>query len=172
MVSGLGPSKVKDLMSKKITSVKKLRKAVKDGKVTLPSHALIGLKHYEDFLERIPREETKDFFEKIQKIAKKIDPNLILKVTGSYRRKLETSGDIDILMTHSLIKTKSDIKKSNLLKDLIKELEENEIVTDILSLQKEKFMGVIQSNSKIKNKVQKKKYEKKKVLKKSMKKKF
>ena len=55
MVSGLGPSKVKDLMSKKITSVKKLRKAVKDGKVTLPSHALIGLKHYEDFLERIPR---------------------------------------------------------------------------------------------------------------------
>ena len=40
-------------------------------------------------------------------------------------------------MTIPNIKTKSDIKISNLLKDLIEELKENEIVTDVLSLQRE-----------------------------------
>ena len=78
----------------------------------LTHHIEIGLKYYDDFKIRIPREEIDAFYPIVQKYFHEIDPNIIFEIAGSYRRKKATSGDIDILFTHKNLKTKDDIKNS------------------------------------------------------------
>ena len=62
-IYGIGPNKAKELVSKGITSVDKLR----DNQELLNEKQKVGLKYYEDILKRIPRDEIeryKTFFEK------------------------------------------------------------------------------------------------------------
>jgi DNA polymerase lambda len=60
----------------------------------------IGLRHYEDFNERIPRSEVKEIEEKVRELAHSINSGLDCTTCGSYRRGKETCGDVDILITH------------------------------------------------------------------------
>ena len=65
------------------------------------SHAQkIGLRHFEDFEKRIPRGEIDEIIDKVGKSVDALDSNYKLIVCGSYRRGAESSGDIDILLTH------------------------------------------------------------------------
>lgn len=57
-----------------------------------------------------------------------------------HRREAESSGDIDVLLTHSGYKT-SDKKHGNLLHRLVSELEKAGVLTDKLSEGDTKFMG-------------------------------
>lgn len=80
----------------------------------------LGLKHYEDLKQRIPREEVaqvRQYGEWISlvprstlsdlspssavDIAKEIDPKLEVYCMGSYRRGEPTCGDIDLLVTRN-----------------------------------------------------------------------
>jgi len=95
---------------------------------------LIGLKYYEDLKKKIP----KMTITVIQTIIRYIlntkygKETYTMNIAGSYRRGKEFSGDIDILISS---------EKFN-LGDIVKILIENKIITDILSMQKEKFMGI------------------------------
>jgi len=64
-------------------------------------------------------------------------------VCGSYRRGLEASGDIDILLTHSDFK-QSDKTHGDLLHRVVKHLEKEHLITDKISEGDTKFMGVCQ----------------------------
>ena len=88
-VYGIGPKKVKDLIDKyKIKSLYDLRlKSSKDPEI-LTDAQKIGLFCYEDLLERIPRSEMLQH----KKIIKKGE------IVGSFRRKEESSGDIDVMI--------------------------------------------------------------------------
>ena len=110
-VYGIGPKKAKDLVDKGITSIAELRA----NQELLNDVQKVGLKYYEDILERIPRseiEEYKTYFDKaflkdtkdtvkdtIKDTVK--DTNSKMEIVGSYRRGAQNSGDIDIIITSS-----------------------------------------------------------------------
>lgn len=96
-ISGVGPKKAKELVSKGFTSIEELRiePSIAD---LLNDKQLIGLKHYEDILERIPQIEIDKHDTYLKSVLKKIDPQAELTIAGSYRRKAKDSGDIDVLL--------------------------------------------------------------------------
>ena len=83
----------------------------------------IGLKYYEDFKERIPREEVEQLLARAQKtcysMVKGGEKVLSVEACGSFRRGKPTCGDIDILVT---MKDGSPIK--GFCEKMVKKLEE------------------------------------------------
>ncbi|XP_032035530.1 DNA polymerase lambda isoform X1 [Hylobates moloch] len=67
---------------------------------SLTTQQAIGLKHYSDFLERMPREEATEIEQTVQKAAQAFNPGLLCVACGSYRRGKATCGDVDVLITH------------------------------------------------------------------------
>ncbi|XP_055107475.1 DNA polymerase lambda isoform X1 [Symphalangus syndactylus] len=67
---------------------------------SLTTQQAIGLKHYSDFLERIPREEATEIEQTVQKAAQAFNSGLLCVACGSYRRGKATCGDVDVLITH------------------------------------------------------------------------
>lgn len=59
----------------------------------------IGIKHYDDFNTRIPRNEVTAMGEFVKKVAATIDPKVECIIGGSYRRGAQTSGDVDFILT-------------------------------------------------------------------------
>lgn len=97
LISGVGPKKATELASKGFTSIESLRKEPTLQEL-LNDKQLIGLKYYEDILERIPQSEIDLHNEYLQKVLKKLDPTAEMTIAGSYRRRCKDSGDIDILL--------------------------------------------------------------------------
>ncbi|XP_027262968.1 DNA polymerase lambda isoform X1 [Cricetulus griseus] len=67
---------------------------------SLTTQQAIGLKHYDDFLERMPREEAADIEKTVRISAQAFNPGLLCVACGSYRRGKMTCGDVDVLITH------------------------------------------------------------------------
>lgn len=88
-IYGVGPKKANDLINiHKISSINDLRLKSENDSSILTNSQKIGLRFYEDLLERIPRSEML----KHQKIIKKGE------IVGSFRRKESSSGDIDVML--------------------------------------------------------------------------
>lgn len=128
------------------------------GKYQLSKQMEIGLKYYHDFLKKIPRQEIDEFNERLKEIFKSIEREqsnpashgshgkLTFEICGSYRRKKDFSGDIDVLFTHSDFKTKEELESSkiNYLKLVVDKLIEENILIDSLDQNIDKyFKGVI-----------------------------
>ena len=96
-ISGVGPQKAKKLVSLGFTSIESLRSAPNLTEL-LDAKQMIGLKYYEDILERIPHSEIIQHESYLKKVLSEIDPKAELTIAGSYRRKSKDSGDIDILL--------------------------------------------------------------------------
>eukprot|EP00122_Pirum_gemmata_P003451 Pgem_evm1s3121 len=60
----------------------------------------VGVKYYDDFLKKIPREEVFEIGEIVRIATQKYNPNLWVEVCGSYRRGLKECGDVDIMITN------------------------------------------------------------------------
>lgn len=136
-VTGIGPAAAQKLVQEGIMSIDDLRKHTDK----LNHHQKIGLKHFEDFEKRIPRQEMEELQDTVLDVLKKLDSEYEARVCGSFRRGAETSGDIDILLTHPSHTTQTK-KKTDHLHKVVKELESINFVTDTLSLGEAKFMGV------------------------------
>uniref|UniRef100_A0A803VEW2 DNA polymerase n=1 Tax=Ficedula albicollis TaxID=59894 RepID=A0A803VEW2_FICAL len=138
-VTGIGPAAARKFVEEGIKTLEDLRKI--EHKLT--HHQRIGLKYFEDFEKRIPREEMLQMQEIVLKEIKKLDPNYIATVCGSFRRGAESSGDMDVLLTHPSFTSESS-KQSKLLRQVVEQLEKVHFVTDMLSKGDTKFMGVCQ----------------------------
>ncbi|XP_076049218.1 DNA polymerase beta-like [Oratosquilla oratoria] len=138
-VTGIGPAKARELFDSGITTLEDLQK----NKGKLNHHQLIGLKHFDEFEKRIPREEIQEIESKLKSMIIDIDSSYILTICGSYRRGNKTSGDIDVLLTHPDV-TSETKKKPHLLQKVVEALKSKNFVTDTLSLGDAKFMGVCQ----------------------------
>jgi DNA polymerase beta len=117
-----------------IDSVESLRAKVAQEPSLLNDKQKMGLKYHDDFLKRIPRAEMDKHRDLLyDAIAEFTD--LQGTITGSYRRGVESSGDIDILITHP------DDDKS-LFTKLISALKDRKYLVDDFAYGKEKYMGV------------------------------
>ncbi|XP_054716268.1 DNA polymerase beta-like [Uloborus diversus] len=136
-VFGIGPATAQKFVSGGITSIEDLQKNINK----LNNQQKIGLKYFEDFEKKIPREEMKSLEEKILKTCHKLDKRYVAAVCGSYRRGASESGDIDILLTHPHY-TSTGGKQPHLLKDVVKQLEKEQLIVEQITLSETKFMGV------------------------------
>ncbi|XP_063163141.1 DNA polymerase lambda [Candoia aspera] len=69
-------------------------------RASLTSQQVIGLKYYEDFLERMPRQEAAEIEQTVREAAQSLISELVCVACGSFRRGKSTCGDVDVLVTH------------------------------------------------------------------------
>ncbi|KAM6443167.1 DNA polymerase lambda isoform 1-T5 [Liasis olivaceus] len=69
-------------------------------RASLTSQQAIGLKYYEDFLERMPRQEAAEIEQTVREAAQSIISEVVCVACGSFRRGKSTCGDVDVLVTH------------------------------------------------------------------------
>lgn len=138
-VAGIGPAKARDLYDKGITTIELLR----ENEDQLNNAQKIGLKHFEDFELRIPRDEIVRVERKVLNTLKEVDDTYVATICGSYRRGQASSGDIDVLLTHPKYdSTKSAKSQGHLLKDVVRAFTRCGLITDTISHGDTKFMGV------------------------------
>ena len=121
-VYGIGPKKATELVEKGITSIEELRKKQNE---VLNETQKVGLKYYEDILQRIPRAEIdqyadvfKDSFDKVK------TSDSAFEIVGSYRRGAQSSGDIDVIITSN---------SSNVFTHFVDNLISSGIILEVLS---------------------------------------
>jgi DNA polymerase beta len=148
-IYGVGPTKAKQLIDSGYTTIEQLRKAVENNSDILNDNQRVGLKYYEDLLERIPREEMyehRDILETLLPETDQKDDNepenygITIDIVGSFRRGAESSGDIDVL-----IRVPENLKPSKaatIFKEYIILLQKFGYLTDILAQGEKKCMGV------------------------------
>ncbi|KAF2657213.1 Nucleotidyltransferase [Lophiostoma macrostomum CBS 122681] len=90
----------------------------------------IGLKYYDEFKDRIPRNEVESIAEVVRQHAIKLrDERITVTIVGGYRRGKELSGDVDMIVSHPDLDA-----TAYLVKDLIEALEDDEWITHTLTL--------------------------------------
>ena len=120
-IYGIGPKKAKELVSQGITSIEMLR-ANQD---KLNDTQKVGLKYYEDILKRLPRAEIDKYAHIFQTDFNKVaTPDSRFEIVGSYRRGLESSGDIDVIITSN---------QPQVFTNFINELIAQKIIIEVLS---------------------------------------
>ncbi|KAG5840271.1 DNA polymerase beta [Anguilla anguilla] len=138
-VTGIGPAAARKFVEDGVKTLEDLQKI----EHKLNHHQQIGLKYFEDFEKRIPRAEMEKMEALIQAELERLDPEYIGTICGSYRRGAESSGDIDILLTHPTFTAQSE-KQPKLLHAVVEHLESVGFITDTLSKGDTKYMGVCQ----------------------------
>lgn len=140
-VHGIGAVKAKNLIEKtaKITSIADLReKSLADPKL-LNKQQKIGLKYYEEFIERIPRAEMRKHEKRIMDVITAAEPAAgaarAAMIVGSYRRGAKDSGDIDVLLPGD---------DTAAFHGIVEKMQESGYITDILALGDKKCMAVAQ----------------------------
>ena len=68
-------------------------------KVSLTKNQKIGIEHYHDFLQRIPRSEAAEHKNFVSATIHAVDPTIEVTIGGSYRRGASDCGDIDFIVT-------------------------------------------------------------------------
>lgn len=140
-ITGIGPTRAKQYIKDGITSVNKLRDAIKNGKIKITHHIQVGIDYYEDLTHKIPRKEIDDMKKILNKEINKVDKELVFEICGSYRRGLSKSGDIDLLISHP--HHISNIDKQKYLPKLVANLKKHEFIIDSLTSDgAKKYMGV------------------------------
>ncbi|PTB63566.1 hypothetical protein BBK36DRAFT_1182332 [Trichoderma citrinoviride] len=89
----------------------------------------IGVKYYDEFQLRIPRQETEAISGVILAHARRVDPGFQMVVVGSYRRGKPTSGDVDVILSHP-----DEAQTLGIIEKLVSSLEKSGFVTHILSI--------------------------------------
>ena len=128
---GIGIVKAEKLYEQNITTIQQLRQ----NQHLLTANQIIGLKYYQDLQKKIPRQYI-TIFKNVMKLALGLTyglKNFKMEIAGSYRRKQDSSGDIDCLITSEKIN----------LQQIVDTLQEYGIITDVLSMKQEKFMGIV-----------------------------
>ena len=141
-IYGVGNSRAKKWIEENnVRNIEDLKREVSKGNIKITKNIETGLKYFDDLKQRIPREEIDVVKEIIQKELKKINPQLLFEICGSYRRKNETSGDIDILISHP--KYIDENKEFNFLNEILKNLRKLDLIVDDLTKNGiKKFMGI------------------------------
>jgi NAD-dependent DNA ligase len=131
-IYGVGPKKAKELVEQhKIFTINQLRENQTE---VLNNIQQVGLKYYEDILQRIPRAEIDHYSKLFEKVAN-TQPGLSFEIVGSYRRGAQDSGDIDVILTAP--------KEANYIA-FIELLIKSRIIIEVLSRGKSKCLVISQ----------------------------
>jgi DNA polymerase/3'-5' exonuclease PolX len=140
-IHGVGVNKAKELVDLGIESMEDLLEKLEEDPDILNSQQKIGVKYYHDINTRIPRKEMEKHDLYLNKIIKAIDPDILISIVGSYRRKVKESGDIDMLVSFNRKSSKEE--RAELLSKVIKVLRKEKYIQDTLALGDKKYMGVV-----------------------------
>ena len=135
-IHNIGPSKAKLLVSEhKILSIAHLRENIH----LLNSKEQSGLKYHDDIIHRIPREEMIRHIQLIKTIISQIDFEVVVEITGSYRRGESSCGDIDVLICSK------ETTNKDILKLIISEMIKIHYVPSdgVFASGGKKFMGMV-----------------------------
>lgn len=118
-----------------IKSLDELKK--KADELGLNDKIKMGLKYYEDLVQKIPRKEMDEHNKYITEISKDIlkDFNSTLEMVGSYRRGALQSGDLDIII-------RDENNDNRVFKKLINNLIEKKYILETISYGNKKFSGI------------------------------
>ncbi|ODV95338.1 hypothetical protein PACTADRAFT_33910 [Pachysolen tannophilus NRRL Y-2460] len=105
-IYSVGPTIAKNWYDRGYRTIEDIEKKVDN----LTSNQKLGIKYYNDWNSKIPREEVTQHYEFVKNIAlKEVDSKLEIFIMGSYRRGLPECGDIDILITKKNCNDKSEL---------------------------------------------------------------
>lgn len=144
-IFGIGRVKAYELYTKHgIKSIDDLKQAVKEGVVDLPESVVKGIKYVDKIKTKIPRSEMDQIYSYLIRAGIELDPDMDVRVCGSYRREKETSGDIDVIISHPDIITKKEAESSDLMSRFVKLLEKKKFIIDSFTSEDvpTKYMGV------------------------------
>jgi apurinic endonuclease APN1 len=144
-VLGIGPQEAKRLLKMGVKSIEDLETKVANGMIELNHQQMIGLKYRKDLNIDIPRKDAHKIVMDIKKIVNLVPMWKDLEIihAGSYPSGKVASKDIDILMFDPRIKTREDLRKSTVLIDVVKFLEDKGKILETLSLGSTKFLGIV-----------------------------
>lgn len=97
-IYGVGPTKATELVKAGITSITHLREEIKNNPALLNKNQKIGLKYYEDLIERIPYDEMLEHKDVLENLKPYEMNKYTTEIVGSFRRNSPNSGDIDVLI--------------------------------------------------------------------------
>ncbi|KAF1357316.1 Nucleotidyltransferase [Lizonia empirigonia] len=90
----------------------------------------IGVKYYDEFLDPIPRPEVEQIAAVVRQHAVKLRDNRItVTIVGGYRRSKQTSGDVDMIVSHPELEA-----TAGLVRDIVESLEIDEWITHTLTM--------------------------------------
>lgn len=139
-IYGVGPAKAKELVKRGIKSIADLRAAVEADPSVLNDKQRIGLRYYEDLLQRIPREEMLQHETRLRELLPSAMSAFPTDVVGSFRRGAASSGDIDLLVRMPA-KTTSMTAKT-MLYSYAMHLEAAGYVEQVLAIGEHKCMAI------------------------------
>lgn len=132
-IYGIGYINAQKLVANGIKTIDQLRE---NQDQYLNEKQKIGLKYYEDILQRIPRKEIdlydKEFYRAFDSVKSKTSS---YEIVGSYRRGAKDSGDIDVIITDKK-------NKVEVFKEFIQKLEDNKIILHRLTDGKSKVLVI------------------------------
>tara|TARA_B100000768_G_scaffold181342_1_gene203918 strand:+ start:799 stop:3018 length:2220 start_codon:yes stop_codon:yes gene_type:complete len=141
-IPNIGPSTASKIYdNEEITTIEELRYIYSINKDILNDKQAIGLKHYDDLMRRIPRNEMDDWNQILENVfsetIKELGISGELILAGSYRRKTPDSGDIDALIT-------TDVKSPRVMTTFYNNLVKRNIIkpSDIIAKGPTKIMAV------------------------------
>lgn len=144
-IIGIGYKIANELVNNyKIKSIEDLKNKINLNKIKVNEKILLGLKYLGKFEGKIPRKEITEINKYLNDLLNKFNNQMFITICGSYRRELDYSSDIDVLLCHLDIIYMSDIYASNsLLKELIQYLHNKKFIIDDLTDKnyKTKYMG-------------------------------
>ena len=120
-IYGVGEKKAEELVEKGITTLSELENRKSE---FLNDKQIIGLKYYNDILQRIPRCEIEEYKTVFENTFPTTDTNAKFEIVGSYRRGLPNSGDIDVIITSN---------DPNVFKIFVDKLIEKGVILEVLS---------------------------------------
>lgn len=101
-ILGFGEKKLKELKTKKLTTISQVRKAFSTGKINLNKKELMGVEYYEDLNKKMTRAQSISLYNYINKIVEKSgilkELKASMEIAGSFPSGKKESKDLDILI--------------------------------------------------------------------------
>ncbi|XP_005091641.1 DNA polymerase lambda [Aplysia californica] len=94
-VWGAGPTTAQQWFQQGFRTIEDLKE-----KAHLTHQQKVGVRLYQDLLDRMPREEAAEIEKVVREAAESIQEGVVAQACGSYRRGKATCGDVDVLVTH------------------------------------------------------------------------
>ena len=112
-------------------------------KIYINDKIKLGLKYLGNFEGNIPRKETNKIYDLLNSLTNSFNKSCFITICGSYRRELNTSSDIDLLLCNLDYIDKNDINNCNLLKKYILYLHKKKFLIEDITYKDviTKYMG-------------------------------
>ena len=134
-IYGVGPKKAQELVAAGYTTIAGLRTAASADPKLLNKNQQIGLRYYEQLLQRIPRKEM-DAHAALLMAAKPVALEGV--IVGSYRRGRPDSGDIDMLIRTS----DKAVDAGTALNEYVETLKASGYIREVLAQGEHKCMAI------------------------------